>query len=78
VDNNGDQLDQIEDIQKLADEGDHGVVENIQSSKGIVRVVTLLTGQVASAYLKATSTKGSSTRIDTRVPSKVIKIRYEK
>jgi hypothetical protein len=78
VDNNGDQLDQIEDIQKLADEGDHGVVENIQSSNGIVRVVTLLTGQVASAYPKATSTKGPSTRIDTRVPSKVIKIRYEK
>jgi hypothetical protein len=78
VDNNGDQLDQIEDIQKLADEGDHGVVEIKQSPKGIVRVVTLLTGQVASAYPKATSTKGPSTRIDTRVPSKVIKIRYEK
>jgi hypothetical protein len=78
VDNNGDQLDQIEDIQKLADEGDHGVVEIKQSPKGIVRVVTLLIGQVASAYPKATSTKGPSTRIDTRVPSKVIKIRYEK
>ncbi len=78
VDNNGDQQDQIEDIQKLADEGDHGVVEIKQSSKGIVRVVTLLTGQVASAYPKAISTKGSSTQIETRVPNKVIKIRYGK
>ncbi|NJM47758.1 MAG: hypothetical protein HC860_17640 [Alkalinema sp. RU_4_3] len=78
VDNNGDQQDQIEDIQKLADEGDHGVVEIKQSSNGTVRVVTLLTGQVASAYPKATSTKGPSTQIETRVPNKVIKIRYEK